>query len=375
MQEGWAMKSRQVLVATITLFLIFIFLNASALQKANWKGASDEVNGVLVVKNPLEPCYEGEVVIIKHELSIGKATAEQEYTFSVISGLSIDSKENIYVLDYKDAQIKVFDNCGKYLKTIGRKGQGPGEMTSPYAISISNDDEIMVQDLNNHRLIFFTVNGDLTREISTAQLLMVGSAIDTEGNIIGLVSRRGPEGQKIELKKYNSRLNELCSFLSISHPIGRGRYNPFKPEICWNLTNRDFMFCGYPDKYEVNVFSPAGALARKILKEFRPIVIAQNEVEEVKKRLPSPMDMDIPKYHSAYQHISVDEKGRLFIQTWERKGKTDFYYDVFDLEGKFITKVILKSQPKMWKKNKLYTIEEDEDGYQYVKRYKVTWNY
>lgn len=29
--------------------------------------------------------------------------------------------------------------------------------------------------------------------------------------------------------------------------------------------------------------------------------------------------------------------------------------------------------PKVWKKNKLYTIEEDEEGYQYVVRYKVAW--
>ena len=29
--------------------------------------------------------------------------------------------------------------------------------------------------------------------------------------------------------------------------------------------------------------------------------------------------------------------------------------------------------PKVWKKNKLYTIEEDEKGYQYVVRYNVVW--
>ncbi len=29
---------------------------------------------------------------------------------------------------------------------------------------------------------------------------------------------------------------------------------------------------------------------------------------------------------------------------------------------------------QVWKKGKLYTIERDEEGYQYVKRYKVNWN-
>jgi hypothetical protein len=30
--------------------------------------------------------------------------------------------------------------------------------------------------------------------------------------------------------------------------------------------------------------------------------------------------------------------------------------------------------PGLFKKGKLYTIEEDEEGYRVVKRYKVKWN-
>ena len=44
-------------------------------------------------------------------------------------------------------------------------------------------------------------------------------------------------------------------------------------------------------------------------------------------------------------------------------------------EGKYIAKIPFKVRPQTWKKNKLYTIEEDEEGYQYIKRYKVTWKY
>ena len=49
---------------------------------------------------------------------------------------------------------------------------------------------------------------------------------------------------------------------------------------------------------------------------------------------------------------------------------------VFDSkQGKYIAKIPLKFKPQTWKKNKLYSIEEDEEGFQVVKRYKVTWNY
>jgi hypothetical protein len=38
-------------------------------------------------------------------------------------------------------------------------------------------------------------------------------------------------------------------------------------------------------------------------------------------------------------------------------------------------KIPLKTRPYVLKKRKLYTIEEDEEGYQIVKRYKVTWKH
>jgi len=50
------------------------------------------------------------------------------------------------------------------------------------------------------------------------------------------------------------------------------------------------------------------------------------------------------------------------------------YYDVFDSEGKYIVRISLKYTPLVWKNKKLYMIEEDEEGFQIVKRYKVTWD-
>jgi len=55
-------------------------------------------------------------------------------------------------------------------------------------------------------------------------------------------------------------------------------------------------------------------------------------------------------------------------------GKT-YYYDVFDSEGKYIAKIPLKARPIVWKMDKLYTIEEDEEELQIVKRYRVSWKY
>lgn len=42
-------------------------------------------------------------------------------------------------------------------------------------------------------------------------------------------------------------------------------------------------------------------------------------------------------------------------------------------EGRYIAKTPLKHRPFVLKKNKLYTVEEDEEGYQVVKQYNINW--
>jgi len=48
-----------------------------------------------------------------------------------------------------------------------------------------------------------------------------------------------------------------------------------------------------------------------------------------------------------------------------------FIYDVFSPEGICIARVQLNAAPRVWKQDRLYTIEADDNGYQYVVRYKV----
>jgi len=76
------------------------------------------------------------------------------------------------------------------------------------------------------------------------------------------------------------------------------------------------------------------------------------------------------------QWIVADDEGRIFVMTYERvEDGEGYYYDVFDGEGKFIVKVPLKTRPYLIENRKLYTVEEDEEGYESVMRYKVYWNY
>jgi len=234
-------------------------------QKAEWKGKIEVENGVNVIKNPKEPIYGKNVFILAEELSIGKAGREEEYIFSRVRSIAVDEKERIYVLDTKEAHVKVFDKNGDYVKTVGRKGQGPGEMSLPFSICITSQNEIMVQDLNNRRIMFYSLDGNFIKSLSTAKILIVGSNIDSKRNIFGIVSTRGPEKQIIELKKFDSNLNYLYSLSSFSLPSGSSTFNPFMPELCWAVSKDDSVICGYPEKYELKVYNSEGNVIKRVV--------------------------------------------------------------------------------------------------------------
>ena len=58
-----------------------------------------------------------------------------------------DADENIYVLDAGNYRIQKYDKNGKYMATIGRKGEGPGEFLFPNSIAIDSKGNLYVDEM------------------------------------------------------------------------------------------------------------------------------------------------------------------------------------------------------------------------------------
>lgn len=368
------MKSK-IKNALITL-LLFCFIVATACenQKTIWKGTIEEENGVTVIKNPKEPMYGEDVFSLEEELSIAQIKGEKELLFSEIRSLAVDEEGRIYALDIKEANVKVFDYNGNYIRTFGKKGQGPGELNFPLVMFITSQNEIVVEDFRN-KLVYFSTEGELIKSIPITKLGVSGVDIDSQGNIVGLGIVREKEDPRYEVKKFDSDSNYLHSLGSSPLPSATpGVFNPFMAVIRHEIYSDDQIICGYPEKYEIKIYNSAGELKKVIMKDYDPVEITEEEIKEQTDGIPPDLKLSISKYHSAYGRFLADDEDRIFVMTYERiEGEEGYYYDVFDAEGKFTVKIPLKSRPHVLKNNQFYTIEEDEEGYQVVKRYKVTW--
>jgi len=368
---------RKINVISIFFILsVIIILFSCQKQKTEWKGTIEEENGVTVVKNPKEPIYGEDVFSLEEELSVGEAEGREEYMFSRIRSIAVDDAGGIYVLDWKEIHVKVFDQNGTFIRTIGKKGQGPGEFIMPLSVLITNQNELVVNDFRS-RLAFFSLEGEFKKNIQMAKFRLSSVDIDSKGNIVGRAIVREEENPRYELKKFDSELNYLHSLGSSPLPSASpSGFNPFGGIISFRIDNHDQVICGYPENYEIKIFDKEGNLKRKIIKDYDPVEITEEEIKEVTEGMPPEEKLSISKYHTAYNWFTADDEGRIFVMTHERADEGEvYYYDIFNSEGKFIVKIPLKTRPYVLKKGKFYTVEEDEEGFLMVKRYKVTWNY
>lgn len=86
--------------------------------------------------------------------SIGQV-GDSPGSFARPKGISVDSDGNLYVLDAIFGNFQIFNNNGQLLLYVGQEGGKPGEMMLPSGIFIDRDDRIYVADTFNHRLQIF----------------------------------------------------------------------------------------------------------------------------------------------------------------------------------------------------------------------------
>ena len=379
------MKTKYSAVSIVLFLAVFSMLASCRTEKTEWQGTTEEVDGVTVIKNPEKPMYSEDIFNLKEDLSIGESEGKEEYLFSRIDGIDVDNNENIYVLNDKTPYIRVFSRSGEFTKTIGRKGQGPGEFQSPRFIQITPQEEVMVFDPATRRLTFFSPDGKYLGHISTAKINYPFAPIkmDPGGNLIAKLVIWPSEGGGVELKKFDSDLKLLTMIYKtrIDEPDKEMEIRAMRPSLYFAISKEGNVIWGNSRSYELEVLNLEGKLIKKIMKDYKPIKITEKDKEIFKLRarriINRGYELLFPKYFPAFQNISIDCEGRIFVGPYERieSGEDDFYYyDVFDSEGKYIAKIPIKSSPRLWKKGKLYSIEEDEEGYQIVKRYKVNWN-
>ncbi|XP_066014748.1 E3 ubiquitin-protein ligase TRIM71-like [Pocillopora verrucosa] len=75
-------------------------------------------------------------------------------------------EEKFFVADQSNNCVKVFDGKGQFLYKFGEKGNGDGQLNSPYGLCVDKYGNLLVCDLANGRIQQFSLEGTFTGETS-----------------------------------------------------------------------------------------------------------------------------------------------------------------------------------------------------------------
>jgi len=123
--------------------------------------------GTPIIEYPAVPMEERtERIELVEDLVIGRED-QPEYRFYGLSDLAVDSSGRMYVLDGGNHRVQVFDHSGDYLRTLGREGQGPGELAGGSLVTVAGD-RVVVWDFRNQRLSVWDLEGDHLADVRLA---------------------------------------------------------------------------------------------------------------------------------------------------------------------------------------------------------------
>src|SRR5947199_2879069 len=103
-------------------------------------------------------------------MTLGKAgvAGDGPDTFNLPSDVLVASNGDIFVADghggNSNARIVKFSSDGKFIKTWGKKGTGPGEFDTPHALAMDSKGRLFVGDRSNNRIQIFDQDGKFLQE-------------------------------------------------------------------------------------------------------------------------------------------------------------------------------------------------------------------
>lgn len=388
-----------------SLFLIgFIAFYHYGLMLASAAVQETEVKIISNPKYPVPPDGKKKKILFEEELAIGVVEGDENYMFGNHIIFNTDDEGNFYITDWDRKKIQKYSPEGKFLLTIGKQGQGPGEFANLSIARFDSRQRIYVTDIANHRINFFDKKGNFLEQVTIPDVFE-NLYINSKGQYIS--SRTQPaeseysfSAYKLEWGIYDSQFKLISEFYSETRdrkpPEGRDMTSrakfvagilsdiAFQPYPCYVVTDNDFVYFGTRENYLIDVFDPEGEKVRSIRREYDPIKIndkdrdyfIKNIAEDFIRDYPEQLRKETykfikyPKYKPAYSSFALMENGWLAVVVDSMPGEGTLF-DLFDKQGVYIGhfRADIPSENLFFKNSKAYAVAE-KNGYKFAKRYR-----
>jgi hypothetical protein len=350
--------------------LLFIFsitaliIWSACSEKPEGTASVEIIDGVEYVHNKEVPLHPKKTVSFEEDLSIGGEDDEGNIVLFRPTSFIVDRNENIYIIDWQDQAIKAFNQNGEYIRTIGRKGEGPGEFRSIRYLTFLPNGRLLAMDYGARRTSIFNSSGNFLesykwqKRFGQIHLATNSSCTLSESTYEGNTPL---EGRKLFVKEYDFKGQEILTFgefvvaerkvhsekgLSIALSV------PHSPKSVFTADPvRHYLYHLLNNKYLVEVFDRTGKVIRKIDRPYEPVPFSSQEAQEYKAGLEKSRnestrklakEMVMPSIKTVSSRMLVDDLGNLWIETHEQKEeeeRTLIAHDIFNTNGYYEARV------------------------------------
>jgi hypothetical protein len=307
---------------------------------------------------------------------------------------------SLWVLDFKDQNIRRYSATGKLLGVVGRKGSGPGEMANANGLAVAPNGMVWVNDPSNARINIYDANGKFLRQITRSaggyMYRWQGWFDRSTGELYEMSF-----GGVARLKKLNSAGDTTGS---VDYPgCHDGQPNPgyYRAETKGQRsTNRGYPFTnggGLAARGDKMFWCAAArgtrvALIRlgthdtvartaidvplmKVEPAERDNAVAEAERAIAEYTVNNFDKSKIPGSKPGIASLSVDDDGRLWVQHQSRFGAKTTTLDVHDREGKHLGRLTIPARvsshlPKVARGDRVWMAIVDDDDVPAVVQYR-----
>lgn len=313
------------LTSILTAFAFILTVPLVSAQKV------ETVDGVRVVHN-----VQGGKWGKRPEVSLEKVrtlgdvdTLDENLAFYMPSAIVPDKAGNLYVVDTGNHRIQKFDQDGRYLATIGRQGQGPGEFYYPAWLDIDDAGNLYVSDPQNSRIQILNPDGTEKRTIRFTDTEVGNSFLTNSGNLLmgqpRFRIRRGPGGPgqaglpKI-IKEIDLEGNIVKEFGKI-RDYGESLLNTAANAALLTVDGAGQSYLAFTFQNRIDKYSADGLLLWRADRELNYDMGIKVKGKE--ERQGGMVRVQMPQINRCADGIAVDGKGRMWVVTLDRQLKSE----------------------------------------------------
>jgi len=249
--------------------------------------------------------------------TIGGLDADEHQSFYEPNDILLDSAGNIYVLDSGNARIQKFDRDGRFIKTIGRRGQGPGEFRGAYYMDLDRDKNLIVADYGARRIEIISPEGLPLKTIrfrnaTSPRIRFLKRDLIVVG---GLSSDLLTSTIKKLPKLFEAMDRSGKTKLTFGDPKDYGDSNTswFCNAFFFDKDEEDNICLSFKVQNRIEKFDPDGKL---LWRADRALAYTTDKIE---KRATKTAWSQAPKMNSVSSGIAADGKGRIWVITYNRQ--------------------------------------------------------